>query len=522
MMRQRASPAKVAVGIAVLDVWRVLNDFEDPDSAMSASAASLASIGIATRRLSVDSGDVGDIVRECRRRIEASVETGGPWEQLWKLANEIGDVISFFIDVEAARADRLWASLITFAAPEAPIDLGPVPATALPSLLAVEKKIRATDAGALDSIRFRLASTLSLQPKYEMSVPNEASVASVPEWTMLDPAGPYDDARRVRVWFGTNREPTSKKDLNSAYSNRLAAGELYYGVCQVNIPRMKRLSGGIRPFASKWLRRGAPRGGSRVERYYRFDGPDGFLSAFGSESAQAPSERTGLVFIHGFATSFTDAATTAAELSLHVKHRGPTAMFTWASKGRADAYGHDERVVQQSRQQLIDFLVTLSARAGLEHIDLVVHSLGNRLLLRSLVDWFGGSPPDKIPLRNLYLGAPDVDQPEFLHHANIYARAGTKTTLYASNSDTALLASVIAHRGVHRAGLMPPVVTARNIDTIETSAVNFSAMGHAYIIDSSAIRADIFSVQSGILDPASRANIHLAGSSQVPDYWRFD
>jgi hypothetical protein len=385
------------------------------------------------------------------------------------------------------------------------------------SLISVEKRIKATTFNALNSIKAGLATPQPTYPLPEAIVEEETSI---PEWMALEDAEPDDGAKRVRVWFGTNREPASRTDPRSTYTNRLAIGKLFYGVCQVNIPRMDEPSGGPLPFASAWLKIGTRYGRPRVESCFSFGGPDEFLSALDVDMAQAQSERTGLVFIHGYATNFTDAATAAARFSLNVKHQGPTAMFTWASRGRTWAYRHDEGVVEQSRQQLIDFLATLSTRAGLEHIDIVVHSLGNRLFLRSLIDWFSGSPPSSVPLRNLYLGAPDIDQPEFIRDAGVYARAGTKTTLYSSTSDTALLASLIVHRSVPRVGLMPPVVTARDIDTIETSGVDFSTVRHAYVLDSSSIRADIFNVQNGALDPAIRANIHSAGSSLIPDYWR--
>jgi esterase/lipase superfamily enzyme len=518
IVRPRASQAKVSLGIAVLDIWRLFIDKESSDGENDGLfAASVVTLGIATSLPASASDGSGDIVRACRSRIEASIQPGDQWDQIWKRSEDFGGTIGFRIDVEAARADRLWESLLAFAAPDVPVALGFAPSESLNALIAVESRIKATSSGDLSSTNDGLTSSHPTHIVYDAIV---GASAPIPEWKELESSEPDNGAKRIRIWFGTNREPTSRNDKRCTYSNRLAPGELSYGVCQVNIPRVGELSGGSLPFVSAWMRIGNRSGRPRVESYFRFDGPDEFVSALDDEMAHAQSERNGLVFIHGYATNFTDAATAAARFSINVKHRGPTAMFTWASKGRKFAYRHDEGVVEQSRRQLIDFLATMSERAGLEHVDIVVHSLGNRLLLRSLIDWFSSSPPTSIPLRNIYLGAPDIDQPEFVRDADVYARAGVKTTLYSSDSDAALLASLVVHRLVPRVGLMPPVVTTTDIDTIETSGVDFSRVRHAYVLDSSSIRGDISSVQSGMLDPSARANVHSAGSGLTPDYWR--
>ena len=518
MLRPRASSAKVALGIAVLDTWHSIAEEEALDGvADPARVAAVASFGIATGSQGSSADGISAIVQASRRRMEASIEPGSLWAQIWNLSEEIGGIIGFRLDTEAARADRLWESLLAFAAPDTRVDLGIAPRSALVSVSAVAEKIRATNLSTFAALKSGLASR---QPSDLVAEEIVAIDSPVPDWQALESAASDDGASRIRVWFGTNREPAFRGDPRSAFTNRLALNELFYGVCQVNLPRAEELSGGLAPFVSAWLRHGTRRGRPRVEDYFRFDGRDGFVDALSGEIAQAQSERTGLVFVHGYATNFAGAAVGAAQFSLNVKHRGPTAMFTWASLGRKSAYIHDEAVVDQSRQQLIEFLSTLSERAGLDHVDVVVHSLGNRLFLRSLIEWFGGSPPAGVPLRNLYLGAPDIDQPEFVRDADIYSRAGRKTTLYSSNADSALLASRAIHRGIPRIGLMPPVVTTSNIDTIETSLVDFSRVQHVYLLESSAIRADIFNVQNGATDPAGRANIHSAGSTLIPDYWR--
>lgn len=544
--RPRASREKVAMGLAVLDIWNGSSDTEggaDPGVVTAATASLLA----ATARIGAPSGEASEIAANVRNRIAESFNGDEAWATVSSLADGIGDATGFRVDVEAARAERLWGALLAFAADDSSLVLGPADPGAPRSLASIRARIRATGPRDLDEVKAEFASETGpaappaerrpwyptdlydappplhgAPPLAEPPPPAESPRPLPPDWEQLGDSDPDAGAQRVRVWFGTNRQPLSRSDPGSAYSNRLAPDELFYGVCQVNVPRVEDATGGLFAFLSAWLRRGSPRGRATVERYLRFDGAEAFAHALQGEAARNSSERTGLVFLHGYATSFADAATTAAGISLSIKHRGPTAMFTWASRGTKTAYRHDERVVDQSRRQLTDFLGTLTERAGLEHVDIIVHSLGNRLFLRALGDWFTSGGPSKAPLRHIYLGAPDIDQPEFLKGAGVYARAGAKTTLYGSDSDSALLASRAMHRGVPRVGLMPPVTTVPDVDTIETSRVDVSRLRHAYITEAPAIRSDIFSVQDGKYDPAARPNVHLVGAGLPLPYWRFD
>lgn len=262
-----------------------------------------------------------------------------------------------------------------------------------------------------------------------------------------------------------------------------------------------------------------------MEAYRRFASRADFLKALGSENQANSNERTGLVYVHGYRTTFPQAVMSVAELSVALRHNGPTALFSWASAGNYLKYVPDRDMVKKSREHLLEFLQTLTRDAGLDHVDVVVHSMGNELFLRSIAKWVDVSPPASTPLRNIFLGAPDVATPDFLARATYYPRIGTKTTLYASNTDSALFVSKLVNRGP-RAGLIPPPVLAKEIDTMETNAIDLSRMGHSYILQATAIRSDIFAIQNGHPDPNTRPNIDsvkvIPPSPGGPtEYWRF-
>nr|WP_276509249.1 alpha/beta hydrolase [Pseudoclavibacter chungangensis] len=229
--------------------------------------------------------------------------------------------------------------------------------------------------------------------------------------------------------------------------------------------------------------------------------------------------RSMLMYIHGFGATMRSAAESAARLSVAIKHPGATAMFSWASRANVLRYWDDERTVDASGAALDEFLQTLATVDGVDHIDLVVHSLGNRLFLRTLVERVRSGAVLPWPLRNLFLGAPDIDQSEFLNDASAYGQARGTMTLYGSNSDTALLISSLLHQTA-RAGLMPPPVLTDGVDTIETSGIDSSWLRHSGILESPVIHADIAQIRSGITDPDDRTGLHRVDATPVP-YWRY-
>ena len=523
--RALASPAKVALTVAVLDLWAGFSDLSgEAVTEAHVEAAALITIGAATATLGRSDDEAGEIVALARGRVERAIGDHADWQELWSMSDELGRQIGFRIDVDGARAERVWRALLEFAADESPIQLDAPPPRISALLRTVQARSRATLSPALAAIK----SAWPAPSDGAWPTPSGGGAASGihPEepaepWELQECGDPDEGAQRLRVWFGTNRGPTVRGDITSGYTNALAPDELLYGHCLVNVPAMHDATGGFRRFVSGWLRRGTPHGGqASVEAYFRFADDADFTQALQGELAHADNERTALVFIHGYNTSFAKAATTAAQLSVNVKHRGPTAMFSWASRAKLRSYRHDERMVDVSRPQLIQFLQTLTSIVELDHVDLVVRSLGNRLFLQSLIDWFQHGAAPAIPLRNLFLGAPDVAQTDFHTHAAVYAQAAQKTTLYGSDSDSALLLSKAFHQST-RVGLMPPPTVAAGVDTIETSAIDVSALRHNGIVRAAAVQSDIFSVQKGVHDPNARPNLRRVSVGSSLPYWRF-
>src|ERR1700693_4873415 len=92
-------------------------------------------------------------------------------------------------------------------------------------------------------------------------------------------------------------------------------------------------------------------------------------------------------------------------------------------------------------------------------LDIVVHSMGNRAVLR-LLDSISREQRNTAAgrIRNLILAAPDVDTDVFKNTIRQTLHLPSKTTLYVTRADLALQVSAWLHN-YHRAGLAPPTVT---------------------------------------------------------------
>jgi hypothetical protein len=527
--RRFASPAKVSLGIAVLDIWTGFSsDLDQARYPQPAESAAFATIGAATALLTTAMSDARELILVARERIERAIENVPDLQEQWLVSTEIGTETGFYLDIEARRAERVWRALVTFDADAAPVALSANSSRMIQLLRDVKARLGATELTKIAEVKTSWPTAPLIYPSSGQVTAGGAIFEQVEvgeavgPWESLEHVSSDGGAQRRLIWFGTNRMPTKQNDVTSTYSNEIAPDKLFYGYCQVNIPVVGDVSGGLHPLFSRWLRRGSVHASRpNIDSYYRFSSQADFINELQSHLAAGEAEvRTALVFIHGYNTNFNQAVVSAAQLSANINHHGPTAIFSWPSRANFVKYRHDRRMIDASRPQLLEFLQTIQSITEVDHVDVVAHSLGNQLLLDSLVDWFRHVSPTSIPLRNLFLGAPDIAQTEFLSKVSVYAQAAQKTTLYGSDSDAALICSKVLNQNP-RVGLMPPIALATGIDTIESSRVDLSCVGHNAITNARAIQTDIFLVQGGILSPDNRPFLQRVGSPPHIPYWRF-
>lgn len=299
----------------------------------------------------------------------------------------------------------------------------------------------------------------------------------------------------VRVFYGTNRAPSG--DLKPALYYGGGRGDLSVGYVDVTIPnahkeaeletqpRWVEYTVGLNPTALRG-------------RYVLLDKlvplpREEFTRALREQVKNANSKDI-FLFVHGFNTTFEDAARRAAQLAFDLDFDGTPMLYSWPSQGSTTAYAIDEAAVGISGRRLADFLDMVMAQSGAQRVHLLAHSMGNRALIEALQTSLAKRPLDQ--RRRLFgqivFTAPDVDRDYFMDAVDALRDSADRVTLYASDNDYALRSSQLLH-GAPRAGTAGDVIVRlAGIDTIDMSAVPADALGHSYFAANAGAIFDIF------------------------------
>ena len=199
---------------------------------------------------------------------------------------------------------------------------------------------------------------------------------------------------------------------------------------------------------------------------------------FKARISGAPKKRA-LIYIHGFGTSFKNAALTTAQLAYDIKFDGTPIFFSWPSLGSVDprAYNTDGDAARTAEIDLKELLTNVRSSVGADgEIYLIAHSMGNVPLLDFLYDADKAAVPNLLA-NEIVFAAPDVDRDYFLSRIETLTQKHERMTLYASSKDKALLiSSSVLREGPPRAGLVLdgglPAIIRAGIDTIDVSALS--------------------------------------------------
>jgi esterase/lipase superfamily enzyme len=182
----------------------------------------------------------------------------------------------------------------------------------------------------------------------------------------------------------------------------------------------------------------------------------------------------------------------------------------------------DEESVQIAEQHFIEFLNALASVDQLEEIHVLAHSMGNRLLLRTVERLATATSLGKlrVPIGQIILAAADVPTGLFRQHAQSYFRLATgRVTSYSCEKDVALRSSKQLH-GHHRVGLEPPVFTYEGLDSVSAAEIDLHALGHGYYADTEVVLYDIAQLLHGDTPPSERIRLE-PGPTERELYWIF-
>ncbi len=227
--------------------------------------------------------------------------------------------------------------------------------------------------------------------------------------------------------------------------------------------------------------------------------------------------RSILVFVHGFNSTFEDAALRAAQIAADINFDGTIVLFSWPSAGSIASYVRDQQTARNAGYHLLRILRGHLPAAQPDRVNILGHSMGSEVIGKALTLV---APADSLPrFTEVVLAAPDVDARVFRREVlpRLTPRAA-RVTLYAANDDDALRASRSLN-GVWRLGLGGDSLTViRGMDTIDASRVRADALGHT-LFGNQAFLGDVASLLADGRTPAERRLLPVQRGDLV--FWRF-
>lgn len=280
---------------------------------------------------------------------------------------------------------------------------------------------------------------------------------------------------------------------------------VHYGKAFVEIPADYLEKMRTKSWLDRLLLR-APESSLRVRNLVPFTAAD-FLLDLGEELSKTPQdERYLLVYLHGFQTTFNEAAQRAAGIGYQLKVPN-TAFFSWPSKGTVPGYEADKNSVDASSDELAEFLITMVRRTGAKKVHVIAHSMGNYALLQAMYrPVMQRAIQTGFRFGQIILAAPDVDKRVFVRDAALYTRVADRVTMYASSGDVALTASRKL-ADFPRAGLLPPPTIVQGVDTLDVSSVNLTVLGHSFVADEISVLEDMNKLIFHNEPPAKRTRV---------------
>jgi esterase/lipase superfamily enzyme len=224
--------------------------------------------------------------------------------------------------------------------------------------------------------------------------------------------------------------------------------------------------------------------------------------------AMGPSDRSILLYVHGYNTSLDKAARRAGQLTYDLDWTGPSFFFSWPSRGQVASYTIDHTMADRSERALMDMLRDLS-ELDADRIVVIAHSMGTQILTQAMVRLYAVDPSAAGRITTIVLAAPDIDADVFIDDIMPVFRAldSTQVTLYASSEDSALKASHTINGFTRIGDTTSGVPQIAGVDMIDATGAESDFFGHTYFGDSATIISDIFGLVHDHAAPRQRATL---------------
>ena len=300
------------------------------------------------------------------------------------------------------------------------------------------------------------------------------------------------DYVKLPVFFGTDRNYKASESPNNAFG--ISRSKLSYGVVEVSIPHDHRVGEIETPSLWKFEFYEDPSKHIMLHKISLMD-----KKAYFSELAkdiQTSKRKSTFLFVHGYNTSFSEAAKRTAQISYDLKFEGKAVFYSWPSQASTIFYRKDEKNIAWSQKNIESFLEDYLSITEAEEVYLIAHSMGNRGLTKAIIEVMKDKPHLQSKIKEIILAAPDIDADVFKTEIAPQMVLNTKKpiTLYVSADDLALQASKLLN-GEPRAGdVETKPIIVNGIETIDATGIVTDFVSHSYFADSSSIISDIFNI----------------------------
>ncbi len=326
-----------------------------------------------------------------------------------------------------------------------------------------------------------------------------------------------DEYTKWKILYATNRVQENDSSGKIGYSNEFG-NTLAFGSGQVQISRKNRSDLKTKVIQTIW--QGAPGPEGKVELTSLSPADETlFFDDLNSLLSRSPQKDV-LLFVHGFNVNFPSSIMRAAQIANELPFNGPIISYSWPSQGGVEKYLLDGQVANASVEPMARFLESLASSVpeGTK-INIIVHSMGNRVVMRALNRLPEHFTNEK-PFQNVILAAPDVGVSEFRELAPAIIAQSNRVTLYSGSGDVALAASKAVNQE-RRAGDSREPLVMEGVETIDVSAVDTSFMSHSYYGSNRSVLSDLFSLIKQDSAAADRRWL-LSKSHHGMNYWVFE
>ena len=240
------------------------------------------------------------------------------------------------------------------------------------------------------------------------------------------------------------------------------------------------------------------------------------------------------IYIHGYNSTFEDAAFVMAELWHFLGREGVPLVFTWpAGHGGLLGYFYDRESGEFAILHLRKLIERIAEIEDLEQIHIIAHSRGADVAVTALRELYlpivgCDGDPKSLKIQNLILAAPDMDMEVIQQRivAEELFRLPNRVTVYTSLHDRAIGLSSWLFDSVQRAGqVIPNMLSLKQKERLEVlstvdvveAKVKTDFLGHGYFHSNPAVSSDlILALQNKVPGPENARPL----KSVIEGFWQ--